>query len=79
LDENIDFGSVLILLGNGLKTRCHGVYEGWRTQRDDEEARFSREEKDAISGTRKQAATIYRTLEAGLTEWLAEQTVRVYP
>jgi len=79
LEENIDFDSLLILLNNGLSTRCHDVYEGWQKQRDNDEKRFPREEKNAISGTRKQALTIYRRLEAGLAEWLAEQTVMVYP
>ena len=79
LEENIDFDSLLILLNNGLAIRCHGVYEGWQKQQNDNEAWFSRQEADAISGTRNQALEIYRRLEVGLAEWLAEQTVRLYP
>lgn len=79
LDENIDFGSLSILLNNGLAVRCHDVYAGWRQKRDDNEAWFSQQERDAISGIRKQAMAIYRRLEAGLPEWLADETVRVYP
>ena len=78
LEEDINFDSLSILLDNGLATRCREVYEGWRKQRDDEEAQFSQEERGAISGTRNQAVEIYRRLEAGLAEWLAEETVKVY-
>jgi hypothetical protein len=79
LEENIDFDSLIILLKNGLETRCRDVYERWRKQRDIDEARFSREEKGAISGTRRQGEAINRRLEGGLAEWLAEQTVGVFP
>lgn len=79
MEENIDFDSLFILLGNGLAARCHDVYGGWREQRNNDEALFSREEENAISGIREQAMTIYRRLEAGLAEWLAEQAVTVYP
>ena len=79
MEENIDFDSLLILLDHGLAARCHNVYQGWREQRDHDGALFSREEKEAISGIREQAQTIHRRLEAGLAEWLAEQTVTVYP
>lgn len=79
LEENIDFNSLLILLNNGLAKRCHDVYEGWRKQRNNKEVWFSQQEKEAISGTHEQAMAIYWRLEAGLAEWLAEQTVNVYP
>ena len=79
MEENIDFDSLSILLDHGLAARCHDVYQGWQEQRDHGEALCSREEKEAISGIREQARTIYRRLEAGLAEWLAEQTVTVYP
>ena len=79
MEEDIDFDSLLTLLSNGLETRCRDVYDGWRKQRDAEEAWFSREEKGTISGTHDQAVEIYRRLEAGLAEWLAEETVKVYP
>jgi hypothetical protein len=79
LEENIDFDSLLILLNNGLATRCSDTYDEWRKQRDHDEAQFSREESDATSRTRMEAMAIYQRLEAGLAEWLAEQTVGVYP
>jgi len=79
LGEDIDFDSLAILLSNGLSARCHNMYEEWRTQRDFDEARSSREEKDAVFATRKQTRMIYQRLEAGLAEWLAEQAVRIYP
>ena len=79
LEENIDFDSLLILLKNGLSKRCGGVYEGWLQQRDHDEAQSSQEEKDATSRIHEEVVTIYQRLKAGLAEWLAEQTVGVYP
>ena len=79
LKEDIDFKSLEILLNSGLEVRCPGLYDGWRTQRDVDEARFSQEERNAASTTRNRALVIYRRLGAGLAEWLAGQAVKVYP
>ena len=79
LKEDIDFKSLEILLNSGLQERCPDLYDGWRIQRDMDEARFSQEEINAASAIRNQALVIYQRLGAGLAEWLAEQAVKVYP
>jgi len=79
LEETIDFDGLQILLTNGLSKRCCDVYERWQRQRDHDEAQFSQEEEGATSRIHEEVMTIYRRLEAGLAEWLAGQTVEVYP
>jgi hypothetical protein len=79
LDDNIDFGSLGILLRYGLDQRCSGVYQSWCAKKKRDDELLEQRESDTIAaGQREEEAALVRVKD-GIVKWLAGEATARYP
>ena len=78
LDENIDFGSLNILLRHGLAERCSGLYQSWFKEKELGDLLLEQGQRITIAAEREEVEATMVRIKKGIVKWLAKQAVARY-